>query len=411
MSIHPWSNHPQDYREDEVKQLNSMLNAGECVSLIGLSGMGKSNLLGFLAFRSSTIDIEGPECVLIDCNRIHEVKQGAFFQLAASRLASHLGPDETGSIVGKEDGFDELEKIISSIMTQSPRTLALLLDGFDDIATTLERPFFNLLRALRDTHKYRLTYLLATRRPITELTDDEKIREFDDLFVANQIWLNPLSERDARWTIRRFEERHNRDFDDSSIAALLRLSGHHPGILTALASSWPDGDPQNPSTWLTHPRVKRECELLWGDLPETLRSSAYDSPISDETLHEAGVAKEGFLFSPVFESFVRQLQGTELSLNPSTGEIFRGGIRLDITLTPKEHELLVYLLDNQNVICEKDELIRAVWTEDKVFEQGVCDDSLAQLVRRLRVKIEPDPSTPSFLLTIPGRGYRLIQLD
>jgi two-component system response regulator RegX3 len=71
----------------------------------------------------------------------------------------------------------------------------------------------------------------------------------------------------------------------------------------------------------------------------------------------------------------------------------------------------VYLLDNQNVICEKDELIRAVWTEDKVFEQGVRDDSLAQLVRRLRVKIEPDPSTPSFLLTIPGRGYRLIQLD
>jgi DNA-binding winged helix-turn-helix (wHTH) protein len=47
-----------------------------------------------------------------------------------------------------------------------------------------------------------------------------------------------------------------------------------------------------------------------------------------------------------------------------------------------------------------------VWPEDRVFERGVRDDSLAQLVRRLREKIEPDPSAPRFILTVPGRGYR-----
>jgi DNA-binding winged helix-turn-helix (wHTH) protein len=273
----------------------------------------------------------------------------------------------------------------------------------------LDRPFFNLLRALRDSYKYRLTYLLATRRPLKVLAEPEKFREFDDLFVANQIWLNPLSESDARWTVHRFEERHNQTFDDQSINALLTLSGHHPGLLVALASAWQDEEQIEEAVWTDHPRVVRECELLWGDLPETLRSAAYDSPITDRTLHEAGVAVGGNLFSPVFELFVRNLQGTELRLDPSTGEIFRGGVRLDVALTPKEHELLAHMLEHQNVICEKDDLIQAVWTEDKVFDQGVRDDSLAQLVRRLRVKIEPDPSTPSFLLTIPGRGYRLIQ--
>ena len=306
-------------------------------------------------------------------------------------------------------GFDELEKTIARTIAQSSRTLALLLDGFDDLARSMDQPFFNLLRALRDTHKYRLTYLLATRRPLNELTDPEKIREFDDLFVSNQIWLNPLSENDARWTIDRFEERHKRSFDDKTIEVLLELSGRHPGLLVALASAWGDGTSQEQAQWTDHPRVLRECELLWGDLPQSLRSAAYDSPIVDRTLHEAGIAQEGALFSPVFESYVRNLQGTELRLDPSAGEVFRGGVRLDVTLTPKEHDLLAYLLGNQNVICEKDDLIHAVWTEDKVFEQGVRDDSLAQLVRRLRVKIEPDPSTPSFLLTIPGRGYRLIQ--
>ena len=37
---------------------------------------------------------------------------------------------------------------------------------------------------------------------------------------------------------------------------------------------------------------------------------------------------------------------------------------------------------------------------------GVRDDSLAQLVRRLREKIEPNPATPQHIHTVPGRGYK-----
>lgn len=75
-------------------------------------------------------------------------------------------------------------------------------------------------------------------------------------------------------------------------------------------------------------------------------------------------------------------------------------------LTAKEHALLLYLQDHPNEVCTKDDLIRAVWPADEVFETGVRDDSLSQLVRRLRVKIEPDPSRPRFIHAIPGRGYR-----
>lgn len=371
--------------------------------------MGKSNLLGYLSFWSTTADPDGPVCVLIDCNRLQELSQNSFFQLATSRITSYLDLIEHDDISEGLVGFTGLERILSQVTTHSHRSIALLMDGFDDLASSMDQPFFNLLRALRDSYKYQLTYLLATRRPLNELADPEKIRELDDLFVSNQIWLNPLSESDARWTLTRFEERHGRKFDDRAIDALLELSGCHPGLLVALASAWGEGEYEEKGSWADHPRVLRECELLWGDLPEPLRSAAYDSPITDRTLHKAGIALDGVLFSPVFDSYVRNLHGTELGLDPSTGEVFRGGIRLDVALTPKEHGLLAYLLEHQNLICEKDDLIRSVWPEDKVFEQGVRDDSLAQLVRRLRVKIEPDPSTPSFLLTIPGRGYRLIQ--
>jgi DNA-binding response OmpR family regulator len=50
--------------------------------------------------------------------------------------------------------------------------------------------------------------------------------------------------------------------------------------------------------------------------------------------------------------------------------------------------------------------MRAVWPEVKVYDEGLQDDSLAQLVRRLRRKIEPDPSNPVHIFNVTGRGYR-----
>jgi DNA-binding winged helix-turn-helix (wHTH) protein len=56
-------------------------------------------------------------------------------------------------------------------------------------------------------------------------------------------------------------------------------------------------------------------------------------------------------------------------------------------------------------LCKKDDLVQAIWPEEIIFEKGVRDESLAQLVRRLRVKIEADAAEPEYIHTVPGRGY------
>jgi DNA-binding winged helix-turn-helix (wHTH) protein len=61
--------------------------------------------------------------------------------------------------------------------------------------------------------------------------------------------------------------------------------------------------------------------------------------------------------------------------------------------------------DRAAEFCERDALIRAVWPEDAIYEAGVRDSSLAQLVRRLRVKVEPEPGAPQLIETVTGRGY------
>jgi hypothetical protein len=207
------------------------------------------------------------------------------------------------------------------------------------------------------------------------------------------------------------EERLGLSFDKSARQNLLALSGHHPGLLKAIAAAWSDGDPTQPSSWLDQAAVIRECELLWGDLPKDSRNAIYEPPINDEILAKAGLVVNGNLSSAVFAAFIQEKSGTGLHLNRKTGEVHRGGALLSTSLTAKEFDLLSYFLDNEGTICEKDALIRAVWPEDKVYEEGIRDDSLAQLVRRLRTKIEPDPSDPTYLQTVPGRGYRFVQPD
>jgi DNA-binding winged helix-turn-helix (wHTH) protein len=411
MSEHPWSKHPSNYRDEEVQQLLKLLQAGESVSLIGLSGMGKSNLLGFLKHHEIPEAKHGFVSILIDCNRLPKLDAVNFFQLASSQLRQILKSPIAEEEENLGHSFDDFNRVIAVFMVTSSKTLALLLDGFDDLARTADRAFFNQLRSLRDTYKYRLNYLLATRQPLKTITGSDKIREFEDLVVANQIWLRPLSLEDAHWTIKRFEERLDLHFDHDAIQNLLLLSGHHPGLLKALAAAWSNGNPDDPASWLNHASVYRECELLWEDLPGESHTAIYDTSIDDPTLINAGLVVDGQLLSPIFAAFVLNRSGTNLRLNQSTGEIYRGGALLPVSLTAKEFELLSYLLNNEGTICEKDTLIRAVWPEDKVFEEGIRDDSLAQLVRRLRIKIEPDPSNPTYLQTIAGRGYRFVQKE
>lgn len=89
-------------------------------------------------------------------------------------------------------------------------------------------------------------------------------------------------------------------------------------------------------------------------------------------------------------------------------DVTAGVVRVNrdvVELSPKEYILLTYLYGRSNEVCSKDEIARAVWPE---YESAVYDYQIENLVRRLRAKIEPDPSDPQLLVTIRGLGYKLI---
>lgn len=72
-------------------------------------------------------------------------------------------------------------------------------------------------------------------------------------------------------------------------------------------------------------------------------------------------------------------------------------------LTAKEHALLKKLWENQGNIVTADSLCRSAWDDDLYG----YENTLMVHIRRLREKIEVDPSQPQYLLTIRGMGYKL----
>ena len=93
----------------------------------------------------------------------------------------------------------------------------------------------------------------------------------------------------------------------------------------------------------------------------------------------------------------------ELEVNVNAGVVRVN--RFVVALSPKEFTLLTYLYERRGEVCSKDEIGEAVWSE---YQSGVYDYQIENLVRRLRTKIENDPTSPQQLLTIRGLGYKLV---
>lgn len=75
-----------------------------------------------------------------------------------------------------------------------------------------------------------------------------------------------------------------------------------------------------------------------------------------------------------------------------------------ILLTPTEFRLLVYLAQHPNQALSRAQIIDAVWGYDADVDS---ERTVNVHIRRLREKVEIDPSNPTLILTVPSIGYRL----
>lgn len=126
--------------------------------------------------------------------------------------------------------------------------------------------------------------------------------------------------------------------------------------------------------YLTKPFVPKELTARLRALLRRVRSS--------------GQAPERYVFGAV-------------EVVPEAGTVTRDGAPVDVTKT--EFRLLCELAFHPGMVLSREQLLERVWGYDYLGDGRLVDAH----VRRLRTKIESDPSSPELIVTVRGLGYRL----
>lgn len=104
-----------------------------------------------------------------------------------------------------------------------------------------------------------------------------------------------------------------------------------------------------------------------------------------------------------------KLENSEVDMNSGIVKSLNADrCNTETTLTAKEYAILKKLYINKGNIVTIDALCRAAWDDDNIFNY---ENTLMVHIRRLREKIELDPSHPKHLITVRGLGYKLIVQD
>lgn len=95
----------------------------------------------------------------------------------------------------------------------------------------------------------------------------------------------------------------------------------------------------------------------------------------------------------------------DLRIDPLTREASVDGRAIE--LTPREFDLLYFFAKNQTKVFSRMDLLNGVWG----YQHDGYEHTVNTHINRLRAKIEKDPAAPRRILTVWGRGYKLVPVS
>jgi DNA-binding winged helix-turn-helix (wHTH) protein len=273
----------------------------------------------------------------------------------------------------------------------------------------------------------------ATDHPLGEIRRERRASEFCELFEGHTHNLAPLIEEDGRSMASQWADQSKTKFSSADLGFVIERAGGHPGLIQAvcrvLARSKEEALLRPGTAAHAHVQerldsdssVRLECAKLWSDLAldeqETLISllGHESSTACVDSLLEKGIMLPDSpgprVFAQQFADFVnrqrlvRRTEPAGVRIDVDAGDVHVDG-ELVPSLTDLEYKLLLLLYGNLGRICDKYGIVESVWGENYIDE--VDDARIEKLVSRLRDKIEPVPEQPRYLVTVRGRGYKLI---
>jgi DNA-binding winged helix-turn-helix (wHTH) protein len=438
---------PPTFRQEVVQSILSCVAAGESCAVVGIGSVGKSNLLRFLQREDVRRAYLGDGWdtwlfVYVDANKMLKRSLWGMVELMLHQLM--IGLTEQ---VADQAALKPMDDLYQKVTESKTRYLALryldravgivgnrlglctvfLFDEFDDLCRTISPRGLAALRALRDDHKYRLVYVVATRLEWKCLREEiSEIEAFEELVSPHTIWLGPYSGDDARCMVHRLEARHGLCLDKETIDHLLAVTGGHPGLLRAGYRVAMERPSDLRDALASSAQVQDECRRIWHSLtPQDQKALTQLATHMTIEAHQTGVleqlrrkgliggawADRTDIFALLLAQYIERQEpdiGAHIYVDQERRIVWVRGLAAK-GLSPLEFKLIAYLGQRHNQVCSRDELIQHLYPDDVALEgKGVSDNRLDAVVRRIRKQIEPDPKNPQYVVTIRGHGFRLV---
>lgn len=435
---------PLSYRAELLKPVLANIRMGECCSLIGMEGVGKSNLGRFIQRHDVQLAYwkdNSSWIILIDSHSLvfdeenpeyhftRSMMQGLMSEAESRNFSNDFQAWATDLYQRITEGsnallaFQYLLELCKRLCTQHGIQLIFVFDQFEDIWKTLNARFFLNLRYLRDQLKYQLVYLVMSSDRLQYMRQDsQSVESFWEIFSLHTYGLGPYSEEDAEVMIERIALRAQ--IDKAEIPPeVVALSGRHPGLIRAIfwASRNASLQTLNTDNLLEVSSLCEECAKIWralsADEQNVVRLLAQDLPrqrivlaaVENLRLKKVIVDEPPVLFSPLFAAYVQQKCGNTLPgvvVDVALRKVWVDGQLLQHNLPPLEFKLLVHLARHSGTVCKREDLVRALYHENH-YDRN--DQRTYAVLSRLREALGEDSQAPRHLITHRGGGIQLIQ--
>lgn len=97
---------------------------------------------------------------------------------------------------------------------------------------------------------------------------------------------------------------------------------------------------------------------------------------------------------------INEIHSGPFTINLKSRTVLKNGEPID--LTQVEYQIMEYFLKNQNTALDRLSILKRIWGESFYGEEKIVDVN----IRRIRMKIEDEPSNPKYIITIWGYGYK-----
>lgn len=446
------------YRKDFIKEFLTQIKHSESFLIVGMPGLGKHDLFQTFEEKENFWQKLYPDyknnflIVFIDLSKLLKSTPIYFYKLLLDRLCKvilkNIKNDQEIEEITKKSHTESLDKndlfaifsiiedLLEFITKNKDYSVCFIFHDFAQL-NKFDKQFFNSLRALHNINSWNICLAFSSDQDILYVYNREIVDDLYGLFFTNQINLKLFTKKEAYIIMEEWEKDLNYKIPSKVKLRIYELSLGNLSYMKSLHNIYQEPNQNkellnkdNFKKLVKLNTIKVKNEKFWKALSikdqDILKEFIKNKEMKFKTKGQyllktqiiTEINKKKKVFSPLLENYIKYdlIQQTK-KINTITKErifvdirnklVYKDSLPLTKEPTPSEYKILELLYKNKGKVVSRDELARAIWGNHLI--EKYSDWAIDRTISRIRKKIGDSAKNPKFILTIKGRGLKLIQ--